>query len=102
MSELKEQLQGGCQGKCPQCSDEPSSGDPCKPGGLVGWQFAVVALIAFVVPMGLCVSSAVVARSYLPGESIQLLAALAGLVFGVVIAGVIVRQIVPTKAREAK
>jgi len=102
MSELKEQLDPGCAGKCPQCSAEQSSDGPSGPGGLVGWQFALVALIAFVVPMGFCVTSAVLARNYLRQESTQLLAALAALVFGVIIAGLIVRRIVPTQAREAK
>ncbi len=68
----------------------------------MGWQFGLVAIIAFVVPMGLCVTSAVLARSYLGDQSAQLLVALAGLVFGVIIAGLIVRRIVPTQAREAK
>ncbi len=102
MSELKEQIDPGCGGKCPQCSAEQSSDGPSGPGGLVGWQFALVALIAFVVPMGFCVTSAVLARRYLGQESTQLLAALAALVFGVIIAGLIVRRLVPTQAREAK
>ena len=102
MSELKEQHQAGCPGECPQCSAEQPSDGPARPGGLVGWQFAVVALVAFVVPMGFCVACAVTARSYLPDQTTQLLLALAGLVFGVIVAGLIVRQIVPTQAREAK
>ena len=105
MNELDGQQEQACPAKCPQCSASRAEDGVCRPGGLTGWRFAVVAVVAFAVPMVLCAAAAIVAGTLGAdklGKEGQLLAALAALIAGVVIAGLIVRRIAPTQAREAR
>ena len=86
-----------CQAACSQCS-----GDSLTPaaGGeeiFTGWRLAAAALWVFVLPLGLAVVGAVIARWYWPGPARMLLAALAGLAAGGAISSVAAKSIRATR-----
>ena len=70
-----------CQAGCSRCS----ASDPTAVVGeeiFTGWRLAAAALWVFVLPLSLAVVGAIVARSYWPGPTRMLVAALAGLTVG--------------------
>jgi hypothetical protein len=74
-----------CQAGCSHCS--ASSPAPAVVGEEIftGWRLGAAALWVFLLPLALAVVGAIVARSYWPGPTRMLIAALAGMAVGGVI-----------------
>jgi hypothetical protein len=83
-----------CQAGCSHCSSAKSSTTVVVGEEIfTGWRLAAAALWVFVLPLGLAVVGAVIARWYWPGPTRMLVAALAGLTAGWAISSVASRFI---------
>ncbi|MDP6044586.1 MAG: hypothetical protein QGH94_00875 [Phycisphaerae bacterium] len=81
-----------CPAGCSQCS---SAKQPIAPGEdvFIGWRLAVAALWVFVLPLTLALVASLVARTYWPGPTRMLVAALIGLAVGGVISSIALKLI---------
>ncbi|MDP6636082.1 MAG: hypothetical protein QGG42_14375 [Phycisphaerae bacterium] len=82
-----------CQAACSQCSADSATPEAGGEEIFTGWSLAAAALWVFVLPLALAVVGAVVARSYWPGPTRMLVAALMGLAAGGVISSIASRLI---------